>query len=181
MSSQTNIRNAIFDQRSTRPPEVGVLQWHRQTQPRTWRLYDQLGPVTGSSHMYYQNTMVHTDTQKYTLIHISKIGTYWYTLVHIGAHQYTSVNIGTHCFTYVNIGRLWYRFVKIVHGHTSEYWYTWINLLTHCRNWYTLVELVTLITLESFAVQSFRLILYTVLPDLGKIKCHCYVKMKRWV
>ena len=31
VSSQTNIRNAIFDQRSTRPPEVGVSRWHRQT------------------------------------------------------------------------------------------------------------------------------------------------------
>ena len=36
-------------QRSTRPPEVGVSRWHRhtytQTYTRTWRLYDQLGPV----------------------------------------------------------------------------------------------------------------------------------------
>ena len=31
VSSQTNIRNAIFDQRSTRPPEVGVSRWHRHT------------------------------------------------------------------------------------------------------------------------------------------------------
>ena len=31
VSSQTNIMNAIFDQRSTRPPEGGVLRWHRQT------------------------------------------------------------------------------------------------------------------------------------------------------
>ena len=31
MSSQTNVRNAIFDQRSTRPPEVGVSRWHRHT------------------------------------------------------------------------------------------------------------------------------------------------------
>ena len=31
VSSQTNIRNAIFDQRSTRPQEVGVSRWHRQT------------------------------------------------------------------------------------------------------------------------------------------------------
>ena len=49
VSSQTNIRNAIFDQRSTRPPEVGVSRWHRHTHRhthrRTWRLYDQLGPV----------------------------------------------------------------------------------------------------------------------------------------
>ena len=31
VSSQTNIRNAIFDQRSTRPPEGGVSRWHRHT------------------------------------------------------------------------------------------------------------------------------------------------------
>ena len=35
MSSQTNIRNAIFDQRSTRPPEVGVSRWHRHTHIHT--------------------------------------------------------------------------------------------------------------------------------------------------
>ena len=35
MSSQTNIRNAIFDQRSTQPPEVGVSRWHRQTDKHT--------------------------------------------------------------------------------------------------------------------------------------------------
>ena len=35
VSSQTNIRNAIFDQRSTRPPEVGVSRWHRQTDRHT--------------------------------------------------------------------------------------------------------------------------------------------------
>ena len=35
VSSQTNIRNAIFDQRSTRPPEVGVSRWHRQTHRQT--------------------------------------------------------------------------------------------------------------------------------------------------
>ena len=35
VSSQTNIRNAIFDQRSTRPPEVGVLRWHRHTDTQT--------------------------------------------------------------------------------------------------------------------------------------------------
>ena len=34
--SQTNIRNAIFDQRSTRPPEVGVSQWHRHTDIHTY-------------------------------------------------------------------------------------------------------------------------------------------------
>ena len=49
VSSQTNIMNAIFDQRSTRPPEGGVSRWHRhtdrQTYTRTWLLYDQLGPV----------------------------------------------------------------------------------------------------------------------------------------
>ena len=31
MSSQTNIMNAIFDQRSKRPPEGGVSRWHRTT------------------------------------------------------------------------------------------------------------------------------------------------------
>ena len=35
VSSQTNIRNAIFDQRSARPPEVGVSRWHRQTYRQT--------------------------------------------------------------------------------------------------------------------------------------------------
>ena len=35
VSSQTNIRNAIFDQRSTRPPEVGVSRWHRHTDIHT--------------------------------------------------------------------------------------------------------------------------------------------------
>ena len=53
MSSQTNIRNAIFDQRSTRPPEVGVT--HTHTHIWTWRLYDQLGPVGPSwwKHHWY--------------------------------------------------------------------------------------------------------------------------------
>ena len=35
MSSQTNIRNAIFDQRFTRFPEVGVSRWHRHTDTQT--------------------------------------------------------------------------------------------------------------------------------------------------
>ena len=35
VSSQTNIMNAIFDQRSTRPPEGGVSRWHRHTHTQT--------------------------------------------------------------------------------------------------------------------------------------------------
>ena len=31
VSSQTNIRNAIFDQRTSGPPEMGVSVWRRQT------------------------------------------------------------------------------------------------------------------------------------------------------
>ena len=44
VSSQANIGNTFFDQRSSRPPDVGVLQRHRQTDTptdrQTWRLYD---------------------------------------------------------------------------------------------------------------------------------------------
>ena len=35
MSSQANISNTPFDQRSQRPPEVGVSQRHRQTHKQT--------------------------------------------------------------------------------------------------------------------------------------------------
>ena len=33
--SETKIRNAIFDQRSTQPPEVGVSRWRKQTHTHT--------------------------------------------------------------------------------------------------------------------------------------------------
>ena len=44
-SSQANIRNTFFDQRSSRHPEEGVLRRQKHTDRRTWRLYDWIGPV----------------------------------------------------------------------------------------------------------------------------------------
>ena len=46
VSSQANITNTFFEQKSSRHPEVGVSQWHRQTNTQTnrWRLYDWICP-----------------------------------------------------------------------------------------------------------------------------------------
>ena len=43
VSSQANIRNTFIDQRSPRPPKVGVLRWPPQTNIRTSQLYDSNG------------------------------------------------------------------------------------------------------------------------------------------
>ena len=45
VSLQAKNSNTPFDQKLFPHPEVGVSRWLRQTHKRTWRLYDQLGPV----------------------------------------------------------------------------------------------------------------------------------------
>ena len=44
VSLQAKISNTPFDKKFVWPPEVGILQWRRQTYRRTWRLYDWPGP-----------------------------------------------------------------------------------------------------------------------------------------
>ena len=44
LSSNTNIRKVIFDQRYLRPTEVGVSRRHTHTHRRTWQFYGRPRP-----------------------------------------------------------------------------------------------------------------------------------------